>query len=70
MPSVGRLSTRVEIGDDGRIFSAWVLKKNGSVTDTRDTRRDEGPYISDLINLKLRLVINISFDQGIAIERW
>ena len=39
-------------------FSAKVLKNNDSVTDTRDTGRDEGPYISDFINIKLRLVIN------------
>jgi len=39
-------------------FSAKALKNNDSVTDTRDTGRDEGPYISDFINIKLRLVIN------------
>jgi len=33
-------------------FSGGLEKKIGSVTDTRDTWRDEGPYISDLINLK------------------
>jgi hypothetical protein len=32
-------------------FSAATLKKISSDTDTRDTWRDEGPYISDLINL-------------------